>query len=334
MQRTATPLTSVRFRSQPPFMKVLITGSSGFIGFHLSKKLINMGFSVYGVDNMNHYYDVELKKARLSILNENNSFFFENEDITNISNCYPDIEFDLIINLAAQAGVRLPVDKYKNYISSNIDGFLNVMNFALLRGCKKVIYASSSSVYGDAKIPFSEKDNAFKPKSFYGYSKLLNEKIANEFYQNHDISSIGLRFFTVYGEYGRPDMAYFSFLTSILNDKPITLFNDGCLARDMTYIDDILAGIESSISLISKEKMVKIFNLGNSLPIKTINLVRKLEKLANRKAKINYEHIVDETIQTHACLLESQKFLDYNPKVKFDEGLEAFYNWYIKYYVK
>ena len=165
-------------------MKVLITGSSGFIGFHLSRKLINMGWKVYGIDNMNNYYDVELKKARLSILNKSNSFHFEEEDITNILSCYHDTDFDLIINLAAQAGVRLPVDKYKNYVSSNIDGFLSVMNFALMKDCKKVIYASSSSVYGDAKTPFSEKDDQFKPKSFYGYSKLLNENIAKEFYQN------------------------------------------------------------------------------------------------------------------------------------------------------
>ena len=315
-------------------MKVLITGSSGFIGFHLSRKLISMGWTVYGIDNMNNYYDVELKKARLSILKKSNSFHFKQEDIINISNCYDDIDFDLIINLAAQAGVRLPVDKYKNYISSNIDGFLSVMNFALLKDCKKVIYASSSSVYGDAKIPFSEKDNQFKPKSFYGYSKLLNEKIASEFHQKHNISSIGLRFFTVYGEYGRPDMAYFSFLTNILRGKPITLFNNGELARDMTHIDDILSGIESSIDLISKKKLVKIFILGNSVPIKTIDLVNKLEKLAKRKAVINHKHIVDETIQTHACLLQSQKFLSYSPKVNFDDGLETFYNWYINHYVK
>ncbi len=311
-------------------MKILITGVAGFIGFHLAKKLIENGHQISGVDNLSDYYNPDLKKLRLSILKSKNFKFFE-LDINNIN--LIDKNFDLVINFAAQAGVRVPEEKKENYIHSNINGFKKVVEFCVENSIKKLIYASSSSVYDDSSSQaFSESDSNLKPKSIYGETKLFNEQYIENY--SHKIESVGLRFFSVYGPYGRPDMAYFSFTESLKKGQIIKLHNNGTMARDMTYIDDAVDGVIKSIDFLldsNKKNRNEVFNIGNDSPILTSKLLKILENNLKTKSEIKNIDVLNESIYTHADLKKSKSMLGYNPKIRLEEGIKKFLDWHKTY---
>ena len=313
-------------------MKVLVTGSSGFIGFHLIKKLLNSGHEVVGIDDHNDYYNPDLKLKRLALL-ESKNFSFHLLDINNIS--IEDGNFDLAINLAAQAGVRVSKDKEYLYESSNIAGFKSFCNFCREKDINKILYASSSSVYSDDDNgKFSEHETLLKPKSKYGKSKLLNEIYASELIKSHDLSMVGLRFFSVYGTFGRPDMAYYSFAKSIKENRTIGLYNEGEMYRDMTFIDDIIQGTLGAIDYLfnpGSKKKNEIFNLGNDAPVKISYLLRKIEKIIGKKALVQHYTTENENIKTHADITKAKNLLGYDPKVSFDEGIERFLDWHKNY---
>jgi len=310
-------------------MKVLVTGSSGFIGFHLIKELLNAGYDVVGIDDHNDYYNPDLKLKRLALLNSKN-FSFHALDINNIS--IEDRNFDLAINLAAQAGVRVSKDKEYLYESTNIAGFESFCKFCTENDINKILYASSSSVYSDTgKEKFYEHEASLEPKSKYGKSKLLNEIYASELIKSYDLSMVGLRFFSVYGPFGRPDMAYYSFAKAIKENKAISLNNEGNMYRDMTFIDDIIQGTLGAIDYIfnqdSKNKN-EIFNLGNDAPIKTSYLLHKIEKIIGKKAIVQSFTTDNENFKTHADITKAKNLLGYDPKVSFDNGIESFLDWH------
>tara|TARA_B100001778_G_C18527459_1_gene601911 strand:- start:295 stop:1233 length:939 start_codon:yes stop_codon:yes gene_type:complete len=311
-------------------MRILITGVAGFIGFHLAKKLTEQGHEIVGIDNINDYYSQSLKIHRLTILKSKN-FFFKELDINQIESM--NNEFDLVINLAAQAGVRLSEEKKSNYQYSNIDGFKKVIDYCITNSIGKVIYASSSSVYDDSSSQaFSENTTNLKPKSLYGETKLFNENYAEEFKDKIDL--LGLRFFSVYGPLGRPDMAYFSFTESIKNQEMITLHNSGSMARDMTFIDDAIDGIINSINFIinpNNEIKNEIFNIGNDSPILTSKLLETLERKLKITAQIQNIEVLNESSYTHANLDKSRKILGYNPSVRFEDGIDDFLEWHKNY---
>ncbi len=313
-------------------MKVFVTGSSGFIGFHLIKKLIKLNYEVVGVDDHNDYYNVSLKDLRRELL-ESKNFIFHKKNIIDLEAI--DGEFDIAINLAAQAGVRVKKEKEHLYQSSNIFGFRSFCNFCKKNKIKKIIYASSSSVYSDRHPgKFNELTTPLEPKSNYGLSKLVNEEDATLFLDDHDASIIGLRFFSVYGPFGRPDMAYFSFAESLKKKKIITLNNEGKMYRDMTYIDDVVDGILGAINyaMNSNNKIMnEIFNLGNDKPVKTSELLKKIELYFNQKAKTKIEHSKCESLITHADITKAKNLLGYDPKVSIDEGILKFLDWHKDY---
>ncbi len=310
-------------------MKILITGVAGFIGYHLGKKLLEIGHEIVGIDNLNDYYSPSLKLHRLSMLESSNFCFFP-LDINEVESL--DSKFDLLINLAAQAGVRIPENKKIYYQSSNVNGFKKIMNYCKNNSIQKVIYASSSSVYDDSsKLLFSESETDLCPKSTYGATKLFNETYANKFKNNLDC--IGLRLFSVYGPLGRPDMAYYSFTNSLKNGQEIKLHNKGLMDRDMTYIDDAVDGIVCSINYLMSSEDIKneIFNIGNNYPISTIKLLNTLEKKLKINAKVKHLKVTNESNYTHANLNKSRKILGYNPKVFFENGIEKFLDWHQNY---
>ena len=311
-------------------MRILITGVAGFIGFHLAKKLIEQGHEIVGIDNINDYYDTDLKKSRLSIL-ESENFEFNELDINQISSLNK--SFDLVVNLAAQAGVRVPEEKKANYQHSNVNGFKKVVDYCIEHSIEKLIYASSSSVYDDSSSQsFSENDTDLKPKSLYGETKLFNEEYIEKL--NSRIDCIGLRFFSVYGPFGRPDMAYFSFTESLKKGKPIKLHNNGSMARDMTFIDDAIDGIIKSIDfLMNSDKEIgnELFNIGNSSPILTSDLLKTLESNLKLEAQVENIMVSDESLYTHANLNKSKSMLGYNPKISLEEGIKEFLNWHKTY---
>lgn len=316
-------------------MRILITGCCGFIGFFTSKALLKEGHEVVGIDDLNDYYSTHLKKARLDILRKNKTFHFSQTDIS--KKFYVDglDGIDLIIHLAAQPGVRLPINKYDKYDLSNILGFNNVISVCDEYSIKNLIFASSSSVYsGSVNYPYSENES-LNPTSYYALTKLHNERAAQIFSESKQVNIVGLRFFTVYGPYGRPDMAYFSFLDSLYKDEDINLFNNGVMFRDMTYITDIIDGIMQTLEFMkSNDNIFEIFNLGNDKPIQTIQLLNNLENLSGSKAKILNLDSSGEAKYTHADLSKSKKLLGYDPKVNLKEGLDEFHEWYKSYFLK
>ena len=311
-------------------MRVFVTGSSGFIGFHLVKKLLNDGHNVVGIDDNNDYYNRRLKFKRLSLLNSNNFTFYET-DINNID--ISKENFDLAINLAAQAGVRVPKEKEHLYKHSNIDGFMSFCSFCKKNKIKKILYASSSSVYSDINEgKFYETSTPLEPKSKYGESKLLNEIYASNLIKSYNASIVGLRFFSVYGPFGRPDMAYYIFTKSIKDNEAINLNNQGLMYRDMTFIDDIIDGIFGAIDYVSNaQRKNEIFNLGNDTPIKTTDLLNRIEKIIGKKALVNFHNTENEVFRTHADITKAKNLLGYDPKVCFDEGIERFLEWHRHY---
>tara|TARA_B100000963_G_scaffold233313_1_gene203771 strand:+ start:1557 stop:2501 length:945 start_codon:yes stop_codon:yes gene_type:complete len=311
-------------------MRIFVTGSSGFIGFHLVKKLLNDGHSVVGIDNHNDYYNPALKFKRLSLLNSDNFTFYET-DIKSLN--IKESNFDLAINLAAQAGVRVPQEKQHLYKHSNIYGFKSFCNFCKKNNIKKILYASSSSVYSEINEgKFCEATTPLKPKSKYGESKLLNEIYASNFIKSYDASIIGLRFFSVYGPFGRPDMAYYTFSKAIKDKEIINLNNNGNMYRDMTFIDDIIDGIFGAIDFVSSvQNKNEIFNLGNDKPIKTSDLLNRIEQIIGKKALIKPNKTENEAYKTHADITKAKNLLGYDPKVCFDVGIERFLDWH-RYY--
>jgi len=315
--------------------KILITGCAGFIGMHLSKKLIEKGSAVLGLDNLNDYYDVTLKNDRLNQLEKYSNFNFEKIDITHselLDRLFKTFKPDIVVNLAAQAGVRYSIENPNAYIHSNINGFMNVLECCRHNNTLGLIYASSSSVYGaNKKNPFSVHDTVNNPISIYAATKRANELMASTYSSLYGLKTTGLRFFTVYGPWGRPDMAMYIFAKKILNDQPIQVFNHGKMERDFTYIDDIINGIESSIN---NNYQCEIFNLGNNKIVQLKKMIHLIENGLNKKAKINYEDIqLGDVKKTYADINYSKKLLGFEPKVNIEEGIRSFLKWFKNYNV-
>ena len=319
-------------------MKILITGVSGFIGFHLAKRLLKKKYNIIGLDNLNNYYDVKLKKSRLNqiLYDKNFSFIKCNLQNKNLSKKLKKYKFDCIINLAAQAGVRHSFKDPFSYIDSNITGQLNILEIVKERQIKNFIYASSSSVYGGNKeFPFSISHRVDNPVSLYAASKKSCELITECYSKLFKIKSIGLRFFTVYGPWGRPDMATFIFTKKILEKKKIDIFNYGKMKRDFTYIDDIVDGIEGAINFdLKKEWFHKIYNLGNNNTESLLDFISIIESTLGIKAKKNFLPMQPGDVkETFADIKESKKDLKFFPKTKLKVGIPNFINWYKKYYL-
>ncbi len=321
-------------------MKILVTGAGGFIGFHLCKKLIQNKTHVVGIDNLNNYYSVKLKKDRIKILNKhkfNKYFKFKKLDLKKnkeLNSFFKKNKFDIIIHLAAQAGIRYSLKNPRNYLDNNIGGLFNLMEVARTNKIKKFIYASSSSIYGsNKKAPFKENFDTSAPLQFYGSTKKAGEVFLKTYNYLYNFPVICLRFFTVYGPWGRPDMAIFSFTKNILENKKITIFNNGKMIRDFTYIDDIVDGIIKSIKI--KNKNFEIYNLGNQKPVELMYVLKLLQIYLKKKAKIiltNYKKT--EMLKTHSSNKKSLKEMNYRPKIKIEKGLKKFTEWYLKYYEK
>lgn len=310
---------------------VFITGIAGFIGYHLAKALTLRGDIVIGLDNFNSYYSPSLKRLRAKNLTDMGVEIFE-EDIRNISSLKPLFEkhsFTHLVNLAAQAGVRYSLTNPHTYLESNVNGFLEILELCRFFPNMKLVYASSSSVYGtNNTIPFSENDPLTHPASLYAATKISNELMAYSYHHLYKISTTGLRFFTVYGPYGRPDMAYFSFAKAIKEGKPIQVFNHGNMRRDFTYIDDIVDGCIKAIDLGAP---CEIFNLGNNKAEPLSNLIAFLEKNLKKKAQLEMKPMQPgDVLETFADISKSQNLLGFQPKVSLEEGIERFVSWFDK----
>jgi len=312
--------------------KILITGSAGFIGYHLSKSLLDDGFDVIGIDNLNDYYDVNLKKTRLKQLNNYENFKFKKIDISNraeLEKFFFKFDINKVVNLAAQPGVRYSIENPYAYMNSNLIGFLNIIECCRQKSVDGFIYASSSSVYGgNKKVPFSIEDRTDNPISFYAATKNANEQIAKTYSHLYNLNTTGLRFFTVYGPWGRPDMAYFSFTNKIIKNEPINVFNNGKMKRDFTYIDDIIDGLRSAIEINYK---CEIFNLGNNKAVELNSFIKIIEKELNKKAIINYLPMQPGDVkETYANIDKSFKMLNYKPKTNIKDGIKNFISWFKK----
>ena len=321
-------------------MRILVTGAAGFIGFHLCEKLLEDKHTVLGIDNINNYYDVKLKKDRLKILLRKKNFKFKKIDISDnnfVKKIYPIAKnFKIIIHLAAQAGVRYSITHPYKYIESNVKAQISILELAKrIKSFEHLIYASSSSVYGsNKKIPFSINDRVDNPISLYGASKRSGELITQSYSQMFNINCTGLRFFSVYGPWGRPDMAAYIFTKNLFENKPLDLFNFGRMERDFTFIDDIINGIAQLIKIKKrKNELHKIYNLGNNKPEPLLKLVSLLETLCERKAKVIKKRMQPGDVRhTYANIKESKKDLKFKPKTNLEDGLEKFVSWYKEYH--
>ena len=313
--------------------RVLVTGCSGFIGMHLCRKLLENGHEVYGIDNMNDYYSVTLKQSRLVKLKEFKNFNFKNIDISErslVKSVFKDFNPERVFNLAAQAGVRYSIKNPYTYIQTNVVGFMNILESCKENNVGGLIYASSSSVYGENKdLPFREELNCEKPLSIYAASKKANELMAHSYSRLYGLKTTGLRYFTAYGPWGRPDMAIFSFVESILQNKPICLFNYGEMIRDFTFIDDIISG---SILAFEKNYPCEIFNIGNDKPVNLKELIHTIENKLKKKAEIKFKEIQKGDVpSTHSDIKYSKKKLGYKPKININQGIGLFIEWYKDY---
>lgn len=318
----------------------LVTGSAGFIGFHLCKQLLQSGCKVIGLDNLNDYYEVSLKEERLRILACDN-FLFIRADISDkqaLEALFEEHRIDYVINLAAQAGVRYSIDNPYAYLQSNLVGFLNILEACRHHKVEHLVYASSSSVYGlNSKIPYSTKDMVDSPVSLYAATKKSNELMAHAYTHLYQIPSTGLRFFTVYGPYGRPDMAYFSFTKRILEGKSIKVFNHGDMWRDFTYIDDIIAAIMRIIPNPPEKNesndRYRVYNIGNNKPVRLIRFIEILEECLGKTAEKEYLPMQNgDVYQTYADVSDLMEDFDFKPDTPLDEGLASFVSWYHTYY--
>jgi len=319
-------------------MRYLITGCAGFIGFSLCKKLLEEKNEVIGIDNLNSYYSPKLKKDRLEILKKYQKFTFHKADISNYSQIFPIFSTykpERICHLAAQAGVRFSLENPFIYEKFNMLGFLNILETMKKLNLKNLVYASSSSVYGGIeKIPFEETMLINKPISLYAATKAANELYAYVYHYLFGINAVGLRFFTVYGPWGRPDMALFLFTKAILENKPIKVFNYGKMERDFTYIDDIVQGIELTIKK-TPSLGYEIFNLGCSQPVNLLEFIECIENAVGKKAKKEFLPLQPGDVsKTYADISKAQKLLGYQPKISIKEGVNNFISWYRSYYEK
>lgn len=331
--------------------KILVTGSAGFIGYYLSKRLLDIGCEVIGIDNLNDYYDVNLKHARLELLKPYNKFIFHKIDLVDkseIDKLFVNEKFDIVVNLAAQAGVRYSITNSQAYISSNIIGFFNILEACRTNPVKHLVYASSSSVYGsNKKVPFEETDFVDHPVSLYAATKKSNELMAYTYSHLYKIPATGLRFFTVYGPMGRPDMAYFGFTDKYFKGEPIRIFNNGDfehdLYRDFTYIDDIVEGIVRLLNnppqKTEDSAAHTVFNIGNNKPEKLMTFIRTLEKaLSNALGReVEFEKIFEpikpgDVPATYASTDRLQNMVGFKPKTSIEDGLQKFADWYVEYY--
>lgn len=315
-------------------MAILVTGAAGFIGFHLCKELLKNGVSVVGYDSVNDYYDPSLKEARLKILAKSENFTFYRSDLCDfnaLEKVFEKHAVQKVCNLAAQAGVRYSLINPFAYQKSNLEGFLNIIELSKRAEVKNFVYASSSSVYGNnKKLPFSVKDNVDHPISLYAASKKANELIAHTYSHLFQLPTTGLRFFTVYGPYGRPDMALFIFTKKILAGEPIDVYNNGNMRRDFTYIDDIINGIIAALDIPSD---YEIFNLGNHRSENLMDFIRLIEKNLGRQAKINFAPIQPGDVpETFADIDHARKKLGFNPSTGIELGIKRFIDWYKDYY--
>jgi len=335
-------------------MKILVTGAAGFIGYHLVKTLIEDNHEVIGLDNINDYYSTNLKFDRLKELGINKdsakdflslrgSNLFKKfkfirmnlEDRENLPKLFKNQKFDVVCNLAAQAGVRYSIENPETYIDSNIVGFLNILECCRNHNINKLVYASSSSVYGDnKKTPFEEIDNTDKPISLYAASKKSNELMAHTYSHLFKLNTIGLRFFTVYGSWGRPDMAYYLFADAITKDKAIKVFNSGDLSRDFTHIDDIVIGVKSAIlSDSSTKKLYELYNIGNNKPVVLTKFIETIEKYLGKKAIKKMFPMQDGDVKkTWASTSKITKDYNFQNNVSLDEGIKEFINWFKVYH--
>ena len=312
----------------------LITGSAGFIGFHTCLKLLRQNKKVLGIDNLDDYYDVNLKNARVNELEPYNNFKFEKIDIADleaITTLFKSFKPNIVVNLAAQAGVRYSIENPYAYMHSNLVGFLNIIELCRNNNAKGLIYASSSSVYGgNKKNPFSVEDRVDNPIAFYAASKRANELIAHSYSHLYGLHTTGLRYFTAYGPWGRPDMAMFIFTKKIINNKKITVFNNGNMKRDFTYIDDIVEGTKAAID---KNYECEIFNLGNNKSEKLMDMISIIEDNLDKKAIIDFQPIQPgDVIESYADIEYSKEKLGYFPKTSIKDGIPNFINWYKEYY--
>ncbi|MCH5261417.1 MAG: NAD-dependent epimerase [Lachnospiraceae bacterium] len=319
----------------------LVTGGAGFIGFHLSKSILEQGARVIGFDNMNDYYDVQLKKARLNILKEYENYTFIKGDLSNkedVFRIFREYAPQVVVNLGAQAGVRYSIDNPDAYMQSNVMGFFHV-----LEGCRHfpvehLVYASSSSVYGgNEKIPFSTSDQVDEPVSLYGATKKSNELMAYAYSKLYHIPVTGLRFFTVYGPYGRPDMAYYKFAQKILAGEPIQIYNNGDMYRDFTYVDDIVQGMENILcnppEQNAKGVSYKLYNIGNHKPVKLMDFVAVLERNLGKTAVKEFLPMQPgDVYQTYADVSDLMRDYDFKPNTTIEEGISKFVQWYREYY--
>ena len=316
-------------------MNIIVTGGAGFIGFHVAKALLERGDKVVIVDNFNDYYDVRLKEARIKELRKHNNLDVIKADISDydaMNNIFKKHKFNKICHLAAQAGVRYSLENPLTYEKSNMLGTMVMLEMARKHNIKDFVFASSSSVYGNnKKIPFSEEDNVDNPVSLYAATKKSNELLAYTYHHLYKINCTGLRFFTVYGEFGRPDMAYFKFTKAILEDKPIDIYNYGKMKRDFTYISDI---VQAVLAAIDNPFPYEIINLGNNKPIELSYFIECIEKALGKKAKKNMKPMQPgDVFITYADIRKAEKLLNYKPKVKIEDGIKRFVKWYKEYQI-
>ena len=319
-------------------MTILVTGAAGFIGYHLIARTLSKNKKVIGIDNINSYYDISLKKVRINNLKKNKKFSFYKVDLSNykkLNNIIKKNKIKIIIHLAAQAGVRYSIKNPRTYFKSNLEGFFNILEVSRHNKIKHLIYASTSSVYGDSKkFPLNENHRTDQPLSFYAATKKSNEVMAHSYSYIYKLPCTGVRFFTVYGPFGRPDMALFKFTKNIINNHPVELFNNGNHLRDFTYVDDIVDGIHSLINRQSKKTIpYEIFNIGNGTPKKLLDYLKHIEKNLNKISKTKKLPLqVGDVVKTHSNINKLKKYTGYKPKTNIKNGISRFIEWYKDYY--
>lgn len=330
-------------------MKVLVTGVAGFIGYHLAQRLLAEGIQVYGIDNLNDYYDVNLKKDRLAQLHLKSGFTFQLLDLAQrdrMLELFQQHNFDYVVNLAAQAGVRYSLENPFAYADSNLAGFVNLLEGCRRSQIKHLVFASSSSVYGaNIKVPFAVSDNVDHPISLYAATKKANELIAHVYSHLYNLQTTGLRFFTVYGPWGRPDMAYFKFVQAITEGKPINVYNFGKMKRDFTYIDDVIEGVirvmykppqeNSNGSATTTKAPYKIYNIGNNSPVELMTFIEVIEKALGKPAEKNLLPMQPGDVPcTYADVDNLTEDVGFKPTTPIDKGIYQFVQWYQEYYNK
>lgn len=332
--------------------KILVTGCAGFIGFHLCRRLLALGYDVWGLDNLSDYYDPTLKIARLSQISDHPQFRFVRIDLVErqeVAQLFATERFEVVAHMAAQVGVRHSLKDPYAYVDSNLVGFAHVLEGCRHVGVRHLVFASSSSVYGaNTRMPFSEHHSADHPVSLYAATKRANELMAHAYAHLYQLPATGLRFFTVYGPWGRPDMALFLFTKAILNGEPIEVFNEGRMQRDFTYIDDIIEGIVRTIGQIpqpnpewdshhpdpaSSSAPFRLYNLGNHQPVELLSLIRILESKLRKKAKLNLMPLQPgDVLTTYANVDDLVRDMHFRPQTRLETGIERFVEWYRSYY--